>query len=451
MPEYARVVAEEAASLVRRLQGYGRGDYLEMQHQPVVDVYRWSRRLTTEVIARIAFSKSLGLVSGKASSEGAGGLGADKTEAMAESLQRFLGNAGRVGRYQPLAKALERLTNASPALPNLQVPVPGLEELEADTKVLDAYEKALIAERRGEEAASGEGAQDLLSKMMRTHVPAPGGRAGEQPRKLSDADVQANVREAFVAGSETTGAAIAITLHQVTAITLPLAPGCDCLAPDNAITMQQISSNPRIEWLVREELRRVLQGRRLPTYQDLDKLVYLKLCIRETLRLYPSAHVFGRKAEEETLLGGYLIPKGSSLLLSPYYLGRDQTQWGPDAHLFRPERHLPSDPLASTRSKFAWLPFGAGPRMCLGASLAMTEATIATAAMLANFKLLPASKRFSYDYLITIELEQGLPMRLQPLFDHPIQVQRGPAALVQPQPRAPSPPPATPSSTPPLD
>ena len=120
-----------------------------------------------------------------------------------------------------------------------------------------------------------------------------------------------------MAGSETTGAAIAITLHQVTAITLPLAPGCDCLAPDNAITMQQISSNPRIEWLVREELRRVLQGRRLPTYQDLDKLVYLKLCIRETLRLYPSAHVFGRKAEEETLLGGYLIPKGSSLLLSP--------------------------------------------------------------------------------------------------------------------------------------
>ena len=82
------------------------------------------------------------------------------------------------------------------------------------------------------------------------------------------------------------------------------------------------------------------------------------------------------------MVGGFVIPKGSNLLMSPYYLGRDPQQWGADADLYRPERHLPTDPLAATRSKFAWMPFGAGPRMCLGASLAMTEATACVAGML---------------------------------------------------------------------
>jgi cytochrome P450 len=126
----------------------------------------------------------------------------------------------------------------------------------------------------------------------------------------------------------------------------------------------------------------VLGDAALPRHEHLDRLTYLKLCIRETLRLYPSAHIFGRKAEEEAVVGGFVIPKGSNVLMSPYYLGRDPQQWGPDADLYRPERHLPTDPLAATRSKFAWMPFGAGPRMCLGASLAMTEATACVAGMM---------------------------------------------------------------------
>ena len=130
----------------------------------------------------------------------------------------------------------------------------------------------------------------------------------------------------------------------------------------------------------------MLGGAALPRHGDPDRFTYLKLCICETLRVCPSAHIFGRKTEQEAVVGGFVIPKGSNLLMWSYYLGRDLQQWGPDAHLYRPERHLPTDPLAGTRSKFAWTPFGAGPRMCLGASLAMTEAAACVAGMLTYAK-----------------------------------------------------------------
>jgi len=413
MREYSRIVSEETVALVRRLQPYARGSYAARDHQPSVDLSRWVRRLTTEVICRIAFSKRLGLVTGKQPE----GEEVDETLLMSDSLQRFLGNAGRVGRYQPIFQALSDVAQGTPlrsVVPeDMSSSIPGLTQLNKDTEIMDRYEKMLIAKRRGAQqdaANSQEDATnsqdlgtDLLGKMMQTHV------AGSAS-PLSDADVQANVREAFVAGSETTGAAIAITLHQ-------------------------IACNPRIEWLVRKELREVLGDKAVPDHDDLDKLTYLKLCIRETLRLYPSAHVFGRRAEEDIEVGGYLIKEGTSVLMSPYYLGRDETQWGTDAHLYRPERHLPTDARAATRSKFAWMPFGAGPRMCLGASLAMTEATVCVAGMMQNFKVTPLASRLKYDYLITIELEDGIPVRLTPLRAMPEPLEEGPEWVVQPPPK----------------
>ena len=175
------------------------------------------------MIARIAFSKRLGLVSGS------GDDGGEDWKQLADSLQRFLGNAGRVGRYQPLANAAER-TAAESGLPLPKIDVPGLSQLQADTAVMEQYEKLLIDQRReSQQLAVDAGAADedalggdLLGTLMRTHV-----AGSETP--LSDADVQANVREAFVAGSETTAAAISLTL-------------------------QLVSANPRIEWLVRKEL-----------------------------------------------------------------------------------------------------------------------------------------------------------------------------------------------------
>ena len=400
MREYSRIVSEETVALIRRLQPYARDSYKARDHQPSVDLSFWVRRLTTEVICRIAFSKRLGLVTGTLPE----GEEVDETMQMSDSLQRFLGNAGRVGRYQPIFQAMSDVAKGSPlrsVLPDdMTSSIPGLTQLRKDTQVMDKYEKGLIEKRReGQDLGT-----DLLGKMMQTTVAGAHG-------PLSDADVQANVREAFVAGSETTGAAIAITLHQ-------------------------ISNNPRIEWLVRKELKEVLGDKTVPDHEDLERLPYLKMCIRETLRLYPSAHVFGRRAEKDIEVGGYLIKEGASVLMSPYYLGRDETQWGPDAHLYRPERHLATDPLTATRSKFAWMPFGAGPRMCLGASLAMTEATVCVAGMLQNFKIRPLSRKLKYDYLITIELEDGVPVLLTPLRPMPEPLAEGPEWVVQPAPKA---------------
>jgi hypothetical protein len=155
MSEYGRIAIEETSALVARMQPYARARYESAAHRPVVDIFRWVRCLTTEVICRIAFSKRLGLLSGEPGGE---------YQELADALQRFLGNAGRVGRYQLIFKVLREMTKGTPIL--LDLSVPGLAQLTVDTEVMDKYEKAFIEERKqGVERGHGAGS-DLLGKMM---------------------------------------------------------------------------------------------------------------------------------------------------------------------------------------------------------------------------------------------------------------------------------------------
>jgi hypothetical protein len=158
MSEYGRIAIEETSALVARMQPYARAQYESAAHRPVVDIFRWVRCLTTEVICRIAFSKRLGLLSGEPSEGGC------EYQELAHALQRFLGNAGRVGRYQVIFKVLHEVTKDTPF--SLDLSVPGLAQLTVDTEVMDKYEKAFIAERKqGVERGLGAGS-DLLGKMM---------------------------------------------------------------------------------------------------------------------------------------------------------------------------------------------------------------------------------------------------------------------------------------------
>lgn len=165
-------------------------------------------------------------------------------------------------------------------------------------------------------------------------------------------------------------------------ITLLLA-GYETTASALTWTWYLLSQHPAVFDLLRSEARRVLDGR-TPTWQDLDNLSYARMVFEEGLRLYPPAWVLGRKALGEDQIGGYDIPADSIIALSPYVLHRHPKFWT-DPEVFDPERF--SLERSSGRHKFAYLPFGAGPRQCIGNNLAMVEAQLILPMVSRLFKL----------------------------------------------------------------
>jgi cytochrome P450 len=140
---------------------------------------------------------------------------------------------------------------------------------------------------------------------------------------------------------------------------------------------------PDIQQRVHAEIESVLQNS-LPGFADVSKLPYLTAVIKETLRLYPPAiGIFAREAMEPTQLGGYEVPKGSIVYAFSYVTHRDP-RWFPDPERFDPERFLGEK--EKKLSPFAYFPFGAGPRTCIGAHFALTEMTLVAASLLRRFE-----------------------------------------------------------------
>ena len=113
------------------------------------------------------------------------------------------------------------------------------------------------------------------------------------------------------------------------------------------------------------------------------RLVRTKAVVNETLRLFPAAFTLARQAIRADHAGGVAIPRGSLLLIAPWVLHRHRKLWrDPDA--FDPDRFMPDAPAPS---RFAFMPFGAGPRICVGAQFAMEEAVLVLAALLRRFRV----------------------------------------------------------------
>ncbi|WP_321951820.1 cytochrome P450 [Paraburkholderia bannensis] len=144
-----------------------------------------------------------------------------------------------------------------------------------------------------------------------------------------------------------------------------------------------MASNPQAQRLAEAEVQRVLQGR-APTVDTLPELGYLVQTLRETLRLYPVAPVlFSRRATRAIRLGEWHFP-ARTLFMIPVHLMHHNARWFPEPDVFRPERFAPDAP---ELPRGAYTPFGAGPRVCLGQNLAMTEMTIIAAMLLQRFTL----------------------------------------------------------------
>jgi cytochrome P450 len=153
---------------------------------------------------------------------------------------------------------------------------------------------------------------------------------------------------------------------------------------------------------------------RAPAYEDIMKLRYSRMVVEESMRLYPPVWTVSRTAVNEDEIGGYRVPAGSEILIFPYITQR-HPKWWPDAEVFRPERFAPEN--SAQRPRYAYLPFGAGPRTCIGLNFAMTEVLVVLAMMLGRFRLQlaidPAQVR--PEPSVTLQPRPGVPVRLQKL------------------------------------
>ena len=144
-----------------------------------------------------------------------------------------------------------------------------------------------------------------------------------------------------------------------------------------------LSQNPEAESKLHAELESVLGGR-LPQTEDLPRLPYTERVVKESMRLYPPAYVVLRLSVEDCEIGGYKIPRGSSVGTSSWVVHRDP-RYFPDPERFLPERW--TDEFQRSLPRFAYFPFGGGPRVCIGAQFAMMEATLVLATVAQRYSL----------------------------------------------------------------
>ncbi|RSN05696.1 cytochrome P450 [Nonomuraea sp. WAC 01424] len=172
-----------------------------------------------------------------------------------------------------------------------------------------------------------------------------------------------------------------------------------------------LDRHPEVRERVHAEAVSVL-GDRPPVYEDLRRLTYTAAVLEEVMRLYPPVWALTRVAREDDEVGGYRVPAGADVLISPYTLHRHPAYWrDPDA--FRPERFEPGAP--SDRPRYAYIPFGAGPRFCVGNHLGMMEATFVLAMVTRELRLtgLPG-RRAVPEAMLSLRVRGGLPMTVSP-------------------------------------
>ncbi len=263
----------------------------------------------------------------------------------------------------PFSEYLERL------------PLPSVRRFEKARDRLDKVIYGMISERR----AGGEDRGDLLSMLLLAQD--EDGSGG-----MSDQLVRDEALTLFIAGHETTAQALTWTWYL-------------------------LSQNPDCEQKLHEEIDGVLEGR-APSFDDLPRLRYTEMVLAESMRLYPPAWAIGRKAIEACEIGGYELPPGSVIIVSPYVTQRTE-QYFPDPERFDPERWTPE--AREDRHKFAYFPFGGGARLCIGERFAWMEGTLALAAIAQKWRLrLVPGHRVEPLPLITLRTKYGMRMIPEP-------------------------------------
>ncbi len=161
-----------------------------------------------------------------------------------------------------------------------------------------------------------------------------------------------------------------------------------------------------------EELECVLSDGKIPSIEDLPNLKYTESVLAESMRLFPPAWAIGRLAVEEHEFGGYEIPQGALVLLSPYITHRDARFWT-DADEFVPERWQKLS-IKEVENKFIYFPFSKGVRSCIGEGFAWAEGVLLIATLLRKWSLrLEPEQKFGLSPLMTLRPKYGMKMRIE--------------------------------------
>ena len=170
-----------------------------------------------------------------------------------------------------------------------------------------------------------------------------------------------------------------------------------------------LAQEPEARKALRSEARAILEGHS-PTYEDFNRLEFTRQIYDEALRLYPPAWLITRRAIDEDIVGGYHIPAGAVMVISPYCMHRREDLWPQPEH-FDPDRF--SKESSQGRHRFGFIPFGGGPRLCIGNRFAYIEATIILAMVARQFELLlPPNAAVEVEALVTLRPKGGLPMQV---------------------------------------
>jgi cytochrome P450 len=238
-------------------------------------------------------------------------------------------------------------------------------------EALNAFIYTMIADRR----ASGRDHGDLLSMLLAA-------QDDETRNRMTDTQVRDEAMTLFLAGHETTANALAWTWYL-------------------------LSTAPEVEARLHEEVDRVLQGR-LPSMADIAALPFVEKVVTESMRLYPPAWIVGRRAIAPYPIAGYVAPARALLVMSPYVVHRDARLY-PEPDRFNPERWTPE--FKTSLPRFAYFPFGGGPRQCIGESFAWMELILVVATLAQRWQLrLAPGHLVAPRPFVTLRMKSGLRM-----------------------------------------
>lgn len=305
-------------------------------------------------------------------------------------VNKTLFNADVTGDEHKVADALEiilnnmdRLLNPFTELMNM-LPLPSTLRLKQATETLNSIVYRIIADRRANPGDRG----DLLSIYMNAQD-TPGDDENpdaKAPYRMSDKQIRDECLTLFIAGHETTANALSWTLYL-------------------------LAQNP--EWISRaqQEIRTVTAGSNLQA-EHFAQLNTLYRIFAEALRLYPPAWTISREAVVDTMIADVAVKAGTTVVMSQWVMHRNPRLWK-DPLAFDPDRFLPA--AEEARPRFAYFPFGGGPRQCIGDQFAWMEGVLVLAAVLQKFSpaLIDAAFKAEIHPMITLRPRGGMPLVLR--------------------------------------